>query len=132
MSAQASGCPEQLGHYEEECYLCRPLLPADSQEDDVQFCQRLTKEAGVTPIPVRRNCETARRCCYGSCNHGLQCAGEYDFSSIDFIAWDMQASAFYAGADPPRSLVRFCFCKDDSKLERACTALWKYFSGTKE
>lgn len=28
------------------------LLPAGSSEDDVQFCHRLTVEAGVTLIPV--------------------------------------------------------------------------------
>ncbi len=32
--------------------LCRPLLPADSKENDVDFSIRLTKEAGVTTIPV--------------------------------------------------------------------------------
>lgn len=31
----------------------RPLVPDDSNEDDVQFCQRLTVEAGVTALPVR-------------------------------------------------------------------------------
>ena len=29
------------------------LLPAGSSETDVDFCERLTKEAGVTLIPVR-------------------------------------------------------------------------------
>lgn len=33
--------------------MCRPLLPADSTETDVDFSIRLTKEAGVTTIPVR-------------------------------------------------------------------------------
>ena len=31
----------------------QPLLPAGSSETDVDFCERLTKEAGVTLIPVR-------------------------------------------------------------------------------
>jgi hypothetical protein len=26
----------------------------------------------------------------------------------------------------PRSLVRFCFCKDDAKLQEACSRLEKY------
>ncbi|EIE23119.1 PLP-dependent transferase [Coccomyxa subellipsoidea C-169] len=66
------------------------FLVADFRdENDVQFCQRLTIEAGVTAIPV---------------------------------------SAFYASKDPPRSLIRFCFCKDDEKLRQACAALKKYFS----
>jgi aspartate/methionine/tyrosine aminotransferase len=30
----------------------RPLLPAGHQETDVEFCDRLTKEAGVTVLPV--------------------------------------------------------------------------------
>lgn len=30
----------------------RPLLPAGSTETDVEFCQRLTAEAGITLIPV--------------------------------------------------------------------------------
>ncbi|BDA50079.1 probable N-succinyldiaminopimelate aminotransferase DapC [Coccomyxa sp. Obi] len=67
----------------------RPLIADDSEEDDVQFCRRLTIEAGVTAIPV---------------------------------------SAFYASKNPPRSLIRFCFCKEDEKLQRACAALHKYFS----
>lgn len=37
----------------------RPLVPDDSDENDVQFCQRLTIEAGVTAIPVRIHCSYA-------------------------------------------------------------------------
>lgn len=35
------------------CLPSRPLIPDDSEEDDVEFCRRLTIEAGVTAIPVR-------------------------------------------------------------------------------
>ena len=38
-----------------------------------------------------------------------------------------QVSAFYASSTPPQHLVRFCFCKDDSKLEAASKALKEYF-----
>jgi aspartate/methionine/tyrosine aminotransferase len=38
-----------------------------------------------------------------------------------------QVSAFYVSANPPRSLVRFCFCKTDDKLQRACDALEEFF-----
>lgn len=57
-------------------------------EDDVDFCKRLTAEAGVTLIPV---------------------------------------SAFYASQQAPKHLVRFCFCKDDAKLQGACDRLEEYF-----
>lgn len=30
-------------------------------------------------------------------------------------------------ADPPRTLVRFCFCKTDDKLRSACDALENFF-----
>jgi hypothetical protein len=46
------------------------------------------------------------------------------------VFYFVQVSAFYASENPPRTLVRFCFCKDDSKLERACRALREYFSGS--
>jgi len=40
-------------------------------------------------------------------------------------------SAFYADASKaPRHLVRFCFCKDDEKLARACERLEAYFDGS--
>lgn len=35
-------------------------------------------------------------------------------------------SAFYYGSNPPQGLVRFCFCKDNSKLEEGCRRLRKY------
>lgn len=39
-------------------------------------------------------------------------------------------SAFYAdAARAPRSLVRFCFCKDDEKLAEACRRLEAYLGG---
>lgn len=39
-------------------------------------------------------------------------------------------SAFYAdAARAPRGLVRFCFCKDDAKLEAACVRLEAYLGG---
>jgi aspartate/methionine/tyrosine aminotransferase len=39
-------------------------------------------------------------------------------------------SAFYADASrAPRSLVRFCFCKQDSKLQEGCRRLEEYFGG---
>ena len=31
----------------------RPLLPPGSKDTDVDFCQKLTEDAGVTLIPVR-------------------------------------------------------------------------------
>nr|QKY14876.1 pyridoxal phosphate-dependent aspartate aminotransferase (PLPAT) [Polytomella parva] len=56
-------------------------------ETDVDFCQRLTVEGGVTLIPT---------------------------------------SGFYVGPNPPRHLVRFCYCKDDSKIKAALERLEKY------
>uniref|UniRef100_A0A7S3VSG2 Aminotransferase class I/classII large domain-containing protein n=1 Tax=Dunaliella tertiolecta TaxID=3047 RepID=A0A7S3VSG2_DUNTE len=56
-------------------------------ETDVDFCQRLTIEAGVTLIPI---------------------------------------SGFYVSPDPPKQLVRFAFCKDDSKLNTALDKLRAY------
>lgn len=40
----------------------RPLLPAGSTETDVDFCQRLTVEGGVTLIPVCYCCQCERGC----------------------------------------------------------------------
>ena len=40
----------------------------------------------------------------------------------------LQVSAFYVSPDPPRYLVRFCFCKADEKLHKACNLLEKYFA----
>jgi len=39
----------------------------------------------------------------------------------------LQVSAFYLSKDKPRHLVRFCFCKDDEKLERAADQMDRYF-----
>ena len=39
----------------------------------------------------------------------------------------LQVSAFYVSPDPPKYLVRFCFCKTDDKLTRACDLLEEYF-----
>lgn len=64
----------------------RPLGFNGTDED---FCRHITKEAGVTAVPV---------------------------------------SAFYD--DPrnaPRHFARFCFCKDDSTLDKAIDRLDKYF-----
>ncbi len=36
-------------------------------------------------------------------------------------------SAFYNSPDPPRHLVRFCFCKSMEKLVAACDQLEAYF-----
>lgn len=66
--------------------LCSNL--ANEGETDVDFCYRITKEAGVTALPV---------------------------------------SAFYVSDAPPRNLIRFCFCKNDAKLEDAGQKLAKYF-----
>jgi len=35
-------------------------------------------------------------------------------------------SGFYIGPDPPKHLVRFCYCKDDAKLHAACQRLEAY------
>ncbi|KAL0036368.1 hypothetical protein WJX77_004690 [Trebouxia sp. C0004] len=40
----------------------------------------------------------------------------------------LPVSAFYVSPDPPRYLVRFCFCKADEKLHKACDLLEKYFA----
>lgn len=37
-------------------------------------------------------------------------------------------SAFYASDRRPHNYVRFCFCKDDDKLEAACERLQKYMA----
>ncbi|KAK9840109.1 hypothetical protein WJX74_003508 [Apatococcus lobatus] len=57
---------------------------AHQDEKDVEFCYRITKEAGVTALPV---------------------------------------SAFYVSDGAPRNLIRFCFCKNDAKLEDAAPAV---------
>merc|ERR1712130_217760 len=36
-------------------------------------------------------------------------------------------SAFYVSKDKPQHLVRFCFCKDDDKLQRATDQMERYF-----
>ena len=52
-------------------------------------------------------------------------------NSSPFTTWQAcacaQVSAFYTSADPPRNLVRFCFCKTDEKLQSACQRLRQYF-----
>ncbi|KAL3157538.1 hypothetical protein ABBQ32_011995 [Trebouxia sp. C0010 RCD-2024] len=40
----------------------------------------------------------------------------------------LPVSAFYVSANPPKYLVRFCFCKTDDKLASACDLLEKYFA----
>lgn len=35
-------------------------------------------------------------------------------------------SGFYVGPSPPTHLVRFCYCKEDAKLEAAVAALKVY------
>ncbi|KAA6425183.1 MAG: transaminase [Trebouxia sp. A1-2] len=40
----------------------------------------------------------------------------------------LPVSAFYVSPDPPRYLVRFCFCKADEKLHKACNLLENYFA----
>jgi N-succinyldiaminopimelate aminotransferase len=66
----------------------RPLLPPGSKDTDVDFCQKLTKDVGVTLIPV---------------------------------------SALYVSDDPPKHLVRICFCKSMPKLEKACNLMEAHF-----
>ena len=39
----------------------------------------------------------------------------------------LQVSAFYSSPDPPRHLVRFCFCKSMEKLTAACDKMEQYF-----
>ena len=39
-------------------------------------------------------------------------------------------SAFYVSKDKPQHLVRFCFCKDDEKLEKAADQMELYFKKT--
>ncbi len=65
-------------------FLVADLRPTGFDGDDVAFCHALTREAGVTAIPI---------------------------------------SAFYAGPDPTRHLVRFCFCKADAVLDAAVVRL---------
>ncbi|GAX86378.1 hypothetical protein CEUSTIGMA_g13790.t1 [Chlamydomonas eustigma] len=36
-------------------------------------------------------------------------------------------SGFYLSPNPPKHLVRFCFCKEDAKLHVACDRLESYF-----
>jgi aspartate/methionine/tyrosine aminotransferase len=38
-------------------------------------------------------------------------------------------SAFYASDSRPHNLVRFCFCKEDAKLDAACEKLAAYIQG---
>ena len=66
--------------------LCSKL--ARKGETDTDFCYRITKEAGVTALPV---------------------------------------SSFYVSGSAPRNLIRFCFCKDDQKLDNAGRRLRQYF-----
>lgn len=41
----------------------------------------------------------------------------------------VQVSAFYNSKEKPQHLVRFCFCKNDEKLQKAVALLEKYFGG---
>lgn len=69
-------------------FLIADIRPTGFAGTDVEFCRKLTIEAGVTAIPV---------------------------------------SAFFVEADVT-NYVRFCFCKQDSLLDRAVDRLVAYFS----
>ncbi len=43
------------------------------------------------------------------------------------ISLALQVSAFYVSPDSTRFLERFCFCKADEKLHKACDLLEGYF-----
>ncbi|KAK9823662.1 hypothetical protein WJX72_004501 [[Myrmecia] bisecta] len=56
--------------------------------------------------------------------------GDVDFChrlTVDGGVTVLPVSAFYSGQGAPRTLVRFCFCKDDAKLVKACDLLEQYF-----
>ncbi len=38
-----------------------------------------------------------------------------------------QISGFYVSEGAPRHFIRFCFCKQDAKLQAACDRLQTYF-----
>ena len=113
-------------------------MPADSTEMDTDFSIRLTKEAGVTTIPVRLPVILALplKAPWGSEVQSvveLRLAGAIQGSlgmkplTSPHSMCFMQVSAFYVSSDPPRTLVRFCFCKTDDKLRKACDALEDFF-----
>lgn len=56
------------------------------------------------------------------------CTGMLQAELVPDIKFALQVSAFYVSPDPPRYLVRFCFCKADEKLHKACDLLEKYFA----
>jgi len=72
--------------------------------------------ATIAVIPLGRTCSMA---CAAAC--GKQ-------NVVPDIYFALQVSAFYVSPDPPRYLVRFCFCKADEKLHKACDLLEKYFA----
>lgn len=69
-------------------FLTADFAPLGFTGNDFEFCEWLTKEAGVTAIPM---------------------------------------SAFYH-ANPPRSLIRFCFAKKPAVLQEALTRLTRFLS----
>ena len=108
---------------------CRPLLKSDAAEDDVAFCKRLTVEAGVTALPVCikifRVPHSSQMFCMATLS--VHTKAWRIFSLRCNATFSAQVSAFYASSNPPRHLARFCFCKDDSKLEAASASLRRYF-----
>lgn len=104
-------------------------------ETDVDFCQRLTVEAGVTLIPVsawrqvlmvlltpsQHSSPTLCTCLVESFTTPTLHADRPAVVSL-------QVSAFYSSPDPPRHLVRFCFCKSMDKLRGAADRLQAYFA----
>ena len=82
----------------------------------MEFAVRLTKEAGVTVIPVSFQFSSV-----------LATTPMRQTSARLTCCAPLQVSAFYISKDKPHHLVRFCFCKDDEKLQKACDQLAQYF-----
>lgn len=98
------------------------------------FCNRLTVSAGVTVLPVSSPVIlwiVAAASLSTAMSHRnlmqLQHAPMPACCMYDIKCSLLQVSAFYVSADPPKYLVRFCFCKTDDKLASACDLLEKYF-----
>lgn len=48
--------------------------------------------------------------------------------TVDAGVTTIPVSGFYVSPEPPKHLVRFCYCKDDAKLIAACERLEAYFA----
>ena len=96
-------------------------------EGDVAFCLRLTREAGVTLIPVSAF-YLAPPAAGGAGALAEGARGSDNASGRGSGATSGSGSGAASRPPPPRTLVRFVFCKGDEKLALACDKLAAYFA----